>query len=54
MVKTFRKGFLAVVLAFVALFALASCVLPTPTPTPTPNSKFRHYNFVLFNKNRSK
>jgi hypothetical protein len=37
MVKTLRKGFLAVVLAVAALFTLASCVLGGTTPTPTPD-----------------
>ena len=40
MVKTFKKGLLAVVLAFVALFALASCVLPQqPTTDPTKDAQ---------------
>ena len=44
MVKTLRKGFLAVVLAVVSLFALASCVLPgtgtqNPTTDPTKDAQ---------------
>ena len=44
MVKTLRKLFLAVVLAVVSLFALASCVLPgtgtqTPTTDPTKDAQ---------------
>jgi hypothetical protein len=40
MVKTLRKGFLAVVLAVVALFTLASCVIGgNQQPTEDPTNK---------------
>ena len=37
MVKTLKKGFLAIVLAFVALFALASCVIGGGTTPDQPD-----------------